>query len=48
MPVMTGVEPVERMRSDERLKEVPVIIILIKGSATRMEYLRESSDVIPA
>jgi len=41
MPVMSGVELVERMHADERLKKVPVIIISTEGSATRMEYLRE-------
>jgi len=41
MPVMSGVELVERMHADERLKEIPVIIISTEGSATRMEYLRE-------
>ena len=41
MPVMGGVELVERMHADERLKGIPVIIISTEGSATRMEYLRE-------
>jgi len=41
MPVMSGVELVERMHADARLKKVPVIIISTEGSATRMEYLRE-------
>jgi len=41
MPVMSGVELVERMHADPRLKKIPVIIISTEGSATRMEYLRE-------
>jgi two-component system chemotaxis response regulator CheY len=41
MPIMSGVEMVERMSADERLKKIPVIIISTEGSATRMEYLRE-------
>lgn len=41
MPVMSGVELVEKMHADARLKDIPVIIISTEGSATRMEYLKE-------
>lgn len=40
MPVMDGVELVERMARDDLLKTVPVVIISSQGSAERIEYLR--------
>lgn len=39
MPVMTGIEMVERMSADGLLKTVPVIIVSTEGSATRIEQL---------
>ena len=40
MPVMTGVEMVDRMQEDEVLKSVPVVIVSTEGSVTRIEELR--------
>ena len=40
MPVMTGVEMIERMSEDEELKAVPVIVISTEGSTTRIEELK--------
>lgn len=42
MPVMTGIEMVERMASDGMLKTVPVIIVSTEGSATRIEQLKSA------
>jgi len=39
MPVMNGIEMVERMSADGLLKTVPVIIVSTEGSATRIEQL---------
>lgn len=40
MPVMTGIEMVEKMSEDGLLKTVPVVIISTEGSATRIEQLK--------
>ncbi len=40
MPIMTGVEMIDRMRAEEDLRSLPVIIISTEGSATRIEELR--------
>lgn len=40
MPVMNGVEMIERMREDGLLESVPVIILSTEGSRTRMEELK--------
>ena len=40
MPVMTGIEMVDRMAADGILKTVPVIIVSTEGSATRIEQLK--------
>ncbi len=39
MPVMNGIELVDRMSADGLLKTVPVVIISTEGSATRVEQL---------
>jgi two-component system chemotaxis response regulator CheY len=39
MPVMTGVELVERMQQDDILKTVPVVVVSTEGSKTRIEDL---------
>ena len=39
MPVMNGIEMVERMSADGLLKTVPVIIVSTEGSSTRIEQL---------
>ena len=40
MPVMTGIELVEKMAEDGLLKTVPVVIVSTEGSATRIEELK--------
>jgi two-component system, chemotaxis family, chemotaxis protein CheY len=40
MPVMTGVEMIERMREDDVMRAIPVIVVSTEGSATRIEELR--------
>ena len=40
MPVMGGVEMVERMSRDDQLWSIPIVIISTEGSATRVEGLR--------
>jgi two-component system chemotaxis response regulator CheY len=40
MPVMGGVEMIEKMCADGLLKTVPVVIISTEGSATRIEQLK--------
>ena len=40
MPVMSGVEMIERMGENGQLQTVPVIIVSTDGSAARMEQLK--------
>lgn len=40
MPVMGGVEMIEKMREDGLMKSIPVIIVSTEGSATRIEQLK--------
>lgn len=40
MPVMNGIEMVERMHADGLLKTIPVITVSTEGSATRIEDLK--------
>lgn len=40
MPVMTGIEMVEKMAADGLLKTIPVVIVSTEGSATRIEQLK--------
>ena len=42
MPVMGGVELVKRMKADEDMKSIPVVIVSTEGSATRINGLMES------
>lgn len=39
MPVMNGVELIERMKADAVFATIPVIVISTEGSATRIEAL---------
>lgn len=39
MPVMTGMEMVEKMSQDGMLKTIPVVIVSTEGSATRVQDL---------
>lgn len=41
MPVMNGIEMVEKMRENGLMKNTPVIVISTEGSATRIEQLKE-------
>jgi two-component system chemotaxis response regulator CheY len=45
MPVMGGVELLERMRSEPTTKDTPVIIVSSEGSETRLAQLREKGVV---
>ncbi len=40
MPVMNGVEMIERMRADDDLAALPVVVISTEGSTTRIEELK--------
>ena len=40
MPVMDGIEMVNRMSEDSLLKAVPVVIVSTEGSKTRMEEMQ--------
>jgi two-component system chemotaxis response regulator CheY len=40
MPVMGGVEMIEKMFSDDLLKSIPVVVVSTEGSKTRMEELK--------
>jgi two-component system chemotaxis response regulator CheY len=42
MPVMGGVEMVKRMKADDGMKDIPVVIVSTEGSATRINGLLES------
>ncbi len=42
MPVMNGVQLVSRIRDDERLRHIPVIIASTEGSETRINQLMEA------
>jgi two-component system chemotaxis response regulator CheY len=40
MPVMGGMEMIEKMADDAMLKTIPVIVVSTEGSATRIEQLK--------
>lgn len=40
MPEMNGVEMIERMNDDPKLKAIPVVVVSTEGSQTRIEELR--------
>lgn len=40
MPVMNGIEMVDKMSEDILLKTIPIVIISTEGSATRIEQLK--------
>jgi two-component system chemotaxis response regulator CheY len=39
MPVMNGVEMIERMQEDDLLQTVPVVVVSTEGSKTRIDNL---------
>jgi len=39
MPVMTGIEMIDKMAADGLLKTIPVVIVSTEGSATRFDEL---------
>ncbi len=41
MPVMNGIEMIDRMKDDEVLKTIPIVVVTTEGSATRIEKLKE-------
>lgn len=42
MPVMGGVELVKRMKADDDMKDIPVVIVSTEGSATRIKSLLDA------
>ncbi len=40
MPVMNGVEMIERMQTQDHLKSIPVVVVSTEGSSTRLEELK--------
>jgi len=40
MPVMNGVEMIERMEADDALSQVPVVVVSTEGSTRRMDELK--------
>jgi len=40
MPVMGGIEMIEKMSADGLLKTIPVVVVSTEGSATRIEQLK--------
>lgn len=40
MPIMGGVEMIEKMYSDDLLKTIPVVVVSTEGSKTRIEELK--------
>ena len=40
MPVMNGIEMMQRMKADEELKSIPIIVISTEGSSERIESLQ--------
>lgn len=45
MPVMDGIELVERLRADDMFKSIPVVIVSTEGSETRIEQLKARGAV---
>jgi two-component system chemotaxis response regulator CheY len=41
MPVMNGIEFVEKLQESDEWKDLPVVIVSTEGSSTRMDELRE-------
>ncbi len=41
MPVMNGEEMIQRMKADDKTKNIPVLVISTEGSETRKESLKE-------
>ena len=41
MPVMNGMEVIDRMKADEVLNTIPIVVVTTDGSTTRIEKLRE-------
>jgi len=40
MPVMGGVEMIERMMGDDMMRSIPIIVVSTEGSKTRVEQLK--------
>jgi two-component system chemotaxis response regulator CheY len=45
MPIMDGVEFIEKLREDGMLKTIPVVIVSTEGSQTRIEQLKAKGVV---
>ncbi len=42
MPIMGGVEMIERIRADQNLNQIPIVVISTDGSDERMSRLQKS------
>lgn len=40
MPVMGGIEMIERIKADEEMGSIPIVVVSTEGSATRIEELK--------
>ncbi|MCE5229372.1 response regulator [bacterium] len=45
MPVMDGIEFIDRLGADDMLKSIPVVIVSTEGSQTRIEQLKAKGAV---
>ncbi len=45
MPVMTGEEMIDRLRSNEETSTIPILVISTEGSQTRIRSLRDKGAV---
>ncbi|MCC6581155.1 MAG: response regulator [Phycisphaeraceae bacterium] len=45
MPVMNGVEMIEKMSEDGLMKTIPVVVVSTEGSRTRIEQLKDKGIV---
>ncbi len=45
MPVMNGVEMIEKMCADGLMKSIPVVVVSTEGSQTRIEQLKDKGII---
>lgn len=41
MPVMTGIEMIERLRAQDETQQIPIIVVSTESSETRIQWLAE-------